>query len=331
MKLSTDQLHRQTSLLPVYFISGDEVLLVEEAGDFLRALARKNGFDERQVFHVDAKFDWSLLAEISRAMSLFSDKEIIELRIPSGKINEKGKKALLAYLENPPEDKLLIIISGKVTGTTLNTKWAKTLAKIGAIVQAWPIPMAQFPSWIQKRLGQCHLQATSDAVKFIAEQTEGNLLAAKQEIEKLQLLYGEKKITGDDVMNAVTDTARYDVFHLVDQVLLGKKKQSLRILNTLKNEGIEPTIILWALTREIRSLITMAHHIKKGQSIDQSMSKQFVWEKRKPMIRTALQRNDLNRLENALNQAANIDKIIKGQQKGNRWDEFETLIIHCSP
>lgn len=327
MKISTEQLSSQLNpLLPAYLISGDEILLVEEACDLIRESAKKNGFDERKIFHVDAKFDWSQLIEASCVMSLFSEKEIIELRIPSGKINEAGKKALEHYLEKTYDDKILLIITGKLAGTTLNTKWAKQLDKIGAIAQAWPVPANQFPAWIKNRLKNKGLTATPEAVQFISDQTEGNLLAAKQEVEKLYLLYGEKKLSIDDVMNAVADTARYDVFQLMDQFLLGNQKQSLRILNTLKNEGVEPTIILWAFAREIRSLITMANQLK-NLTVDAVMSKQFVWEKRKPMIRAALKRNTLSGLEGLLNQSAHIDRMIKGLMTGNVWDEFERMIV----
>ena len=327
MKISQEQLSENinNSLMPVYLISGDEPLLVEETIQQIRQAAKTQQFTEREIWHADAKFDWNNLLASSNSLSLFAEKILIEIRLSSNKLPDAGKKAVLAYLENPPENKTLIIISGKLDGTTQNTKWVKAIIAQGIFLPIWPISAQQLPYWIQKRLQINKMSADKPAISLLAEKTEGNLLATKQEIEKLQLLYGEKHISTEEMIAAISDNAHYDVFSLADSALQGNTKRALKILSGLKGEGGEPILILWALTREIRNLITMSKQLESTNNIDTVLQKNFVWDKRKPIIRSALMRLKSKHLLNLLKRTGQLDRNIKGLAPGNIWDGLNQL------
>jgi len=220
MKLAPAQLakHLQGSLAPVYVISGDDPLLCQEAADAIRSAARQQGFDERQVFSADANFDWGTLLQAGASMSLFAEKRLLELRLPSGKPGDKGAAALIEYCSRPAEDTLLLISLPKLDGSAQKTKWGKALVEgqDTQFIQIWPVDAAQLPQWIRQRLSQAGLSAQQDAVELIAARVEGNLLAAAQEIEKLKLMAEGGQITVETVQAAVADSARFDVFGLVD-------------------------------------------------------------------------------------------------------------------
>ena len=233
MKLSPAQLgkHLQGTLAPIYVVCGDEHLLCQEACDAIRAATRAQGFSERQVFHVETGFDWGQLIEAGASLSLFAEKRLIELRIPNGKPGDKGAAALLDYLARPAEDTVLLISLPKLDGSTQKTKWAKALidGKDVQFLQIWPVDAAQLPQWIRQRLAQAGLSADQEAVELIAARVEGNLLAAAQEIEKLKLLADAGQISADTVQAAVADSARYDVFGLIDAALHGQAAHALHV------------------------------------------------------------------------------------------------------
>jgi DNA polymerase III subunit delta len=329
MKLTVDKLSQQLnkSLAPIYIVSGDETLLVEETSQLIQDAAIKKGFTEREIYYITPQFDWNQLLATANNLSLFAEQSLIELRIPTGKVNDAGKKALKEYAGNPPANKILLIISGKLETSTQNTKWFKTIEQAGIFAPIWPITTAQLPYWLKDRLNKEGLTATPDALQFLTERTDGNLLAARQEIEKLSLLYDKKQLTLDEIINAISDSARYNIFVLADTILGGNAKRALSILAHLKAEGTEPTIILWALTREIRTLVNMAEIAKQGLPIDQILAQQKVWEKRKPFYRLALKRSNLNKLLKLLKNAGVVDRIIKGVEPDNVWDKLNQLTL----
>jgi len=266
----------------------------------------------------------------ANSFSLFGDKTLLELRIPNDKINEAGKKTLLEYAENPPKNKLLLIITKKLSGPTQNTKWYKTIEKSGIVVQAWPINYQQLPEWITQRLHQQGITAEPSAIRFLAENTEGNLLAVKQAIEKIVLLYDKKQLSLQEVVAAISDNSRYDIFSLVDAALGGDTKRTTRILNGLKEEGVEPILILWGLAREIRNLSIMTFQLHLGESLREVLYKNHVWEKRQPLVRLGLKRHNQKSLLKMLQLAAKIDRLIKGAAPGNVWDGLLSLSIKLS-
>ena len=336
MKLSPAQLgkHLQGSLAPVYVVSGDEHLLCQEACDAIRAACRQQAFSERQVLSVESGFDWGQLLEAGANLSLFAERRLLELRIPSGKPGDKGAAALLHYLARPAEDTVLLISLPKLDGSTQKTKWAKALidGKDVQFLQVWPVDAAQLPQWIRQRLSQAGLAADQEAVELIAARVEGNLLAAAQEIEKLKLLAEDGRVTADTVQAAVADSARYDVFGLIDAVLQGHPEHSLRMLEGLRGEGIEAPVILWALARELRLLANIAQQYAQGVPLERAFSQARppVWDKRRPLVSKALQRHDVAGWQRLLMAAQLIDEQIKGQAEGDPWIGLSNLCLQLS-
>ncbi len=329
MKLKPEQLkqHLSSGLAPLYLVGGDEPLLIQEACDAIRAAARREGFSERELFTVEPGFDWGTLHEAGAAMSLFSERKLIELRLPSGKPGDKGGKALVAYADQPAPDNLLLIQAGKIEASSRNTKWYKALDKAGAVIQVWPLEPRQLPGWTMRRMQGCGLQPSQEAVTLLVERVEGNLLACAQEIEKLLLLYGPRVLTVEEVANSVADSARFDIYKLVDGALQGDVARTVRIVEGLQGEGVEPVLVLWALSREIRSMASMAFEMSRGSRIEPVLAKWRVWEKRKPLVRAGLQRHSVRVWQQLLRQAADVDGVIKGVRTGNRWDELLQLSL----
>jgi len=327
---------RHKGLKPLYVISGDIPLLVQEAADKVRRLARATGCSERIVLEVERGFDWQGLLQEASGLSLFAEQRLIELRWPSAKPGDAGSKVLQAYIEqqlaNCAAGDVLLIMAGKIEKQSQQSKWFKALDKIGVIVQFWPLEGGQLLAWIDRRMQMRGLQADREAVKLLAERSEGNLLACAQEIDKLQLLLGgaasgQVRIDAAAVMSAVVDSARYDVFGLVDSALLGDSVRVTRVLTGLRAEGIEPAVILWALARELRLLLDIATGVATGAPLASQLSRLRVWDKRKPLVSAAIQRLQQPVLRAMLARAARLDRVIKGRATGNVWDELLQLTL----
>jgi len=325
MKISLDKLdaHLAAGLAPVYFFSSDEPLQLGEAADAVRRAARAQGFGEREVLEVDKGFDWHSLLAAGNAMSLFAERKLIDLRIPSGKPGKEGSEALLSYLERPPEDTVLLITSGKIDRQSQQAKWFKAIEAAGIALQIWPVEAREMPQWLTARLHIRGLRPAREAVAMLAERVEGNLLAAAQEVEKLLLLYGEGELSAEQVEAAVSDSARFDVYNLVDVALLGDIPRLTRMLEGLRGEGVEPILILWALSREIRSLAQMATQLEQGQPTERVLAP--VWAKRKAAVQAGLRRHNSHRWQQMLRRAARLDRVVKGAAAGNPWDDLLQL------
>ncbi len=332
MKIRIEQLasHLERPLVPIYLIHGDEPLQAGEAADAIRAAARAQGFTERQVFHVERGFDWSELRAAGDSLSLFAEQRLLELRMPGGKPGDGGARALAEYAQAPPEATLLLIACGKLDAAQQRSKWFKALEAAGAVLAVWPVAAGQLPAWVRRRLRARGLEASEAAAALIAERVEGNLLAAAQEVEKLRLLYPAGALDEQAVAAAVGNSARYDVFTLVDAALAGDAGRTARVLYGLSGEGVEPTVVLWALSRELRSLEPMARELAAGGRVDAVLAAQRVWERRKPLLRAALARHRPGRLLRLLQYAARIDLIIKGQAAGTVWDELLQLALELA-
>ena len=248
----------------------------------------------------------------------------------SEKPGNKGGKILQEYCAKPVKDVVLIVSSAKVETASQKTKWFKAIEKAGLVVAIYPIASEQLPRWLQQRLQNNDLQTDNVGINLLAAHTEGNLLAASQEIEKLRLIYGEGKISGQEIAKAIANNARFDIFQLVDTAMLGDPAKALRILRGLRAEGTEAILTLWALTREIRSLINMATLVEQGSNIQQAIYQARVWEKRKPMVSQALQRCRLKKLLTLLKHASVVDQMIKGAIKGNPWDELDKITLRLA-
>jgi len=313
-------------LAPVYFITGDEPLQQGEVADAIRLAAKKSGYTTREVFSVEAGFEWGELALSADSMSLFADKKLIDLRMPSGKPGTEGSKALIDYCQRLPEDNLLLIIAPKITAATLKSKWCQALDQAGVIVQVWPLEGAALIQWLQRRAQKRGLQIGVDGIKALASRIEGNLLAASQEIEKLYILYGNESISKQAVENVVADSSRFDVFKLTDCMLAGRITRAIKVLNGLKAEGIAPPVIVWAVSREIRLLINIKIAVNQGQNKEMVLKNNRLWDKRKQIVSAAVSRMDIQVLQKALLLCSKADRQIKGREQGDCW---ETLLSLC--
>lgn len=333
MKLKVDQLthHLQRQgLQSIYLLFGDEPLQIMEGGDKLRSFARKQGFSERTVLSVETGFSWHELREQANSLSLFATKRLIELRLGNKSPGDAGSTALIEYAERPPRDTLLFITADKLDQAKQKSKWFTALEKNGAVIQVYPIETAKLPEWIIQRMTQVGLQASPEAVQMIAERSEGHLLACAQEIEKLVLLYPKERIEINHVLEAVADSARFEIFDWVEVVLGGDIPRCVRQLQGLQREGCEPVLILWALDREIRNLAQMAYAMANGQALEQVFGQFRVWQNRRQVINKALQRHKLLRWHAFLKHSARIDRIIKGAERGNVWDELRSLSLQVA-
>jgi DNA polymerase-3 subunit delta len=324
------QAHLKTQLMPVYVVSGGEPLLAQEAADAIRTAARAQGFAERELFHFEGSplsYDWDPLINETNALSLFSDKKILEVRIPGSKPGDKGSKALAEICAKPNPDNLLLVILSKLEKGAQNSKWMKTLEAVGAHIQVWPVDAKNMPRWIDQRLRAANINANQEAIQILANRVEGNLLAAVQEIEKLKLLAPEGAVDGTTMSSVVTDSARYNVFEFVDKILLGDAQSAARSLRGLENEGTDAIPLLWAITRELRILVKASELVASGEKSEWALKKSGVWEKRLPLFRGALKRLKPAHLRMLLRQAGAIDRGIKGMRSADVWDEMATLVL----
>ena len=327
MKLRPDQLsaNLSRSLMPVYLISGDEPLQLGEAADAVRTEARRQGFSDRVVMDQGASFDWNELAAVASEISLFAERRVIDLRLSSSKIGKEGSSAVAAYCDNPPADDLLLITCPKLEKAQTNAKWVKAIERIGALVQVWPVEPVQLPRWIEQRLRSRGLTPDREVAAILAERVEGNLLAAAQEVEKLLLLNGPGPLGVEQMLAAVADSARFDVFGLVDAALQGNIARVTRMLEGLQGEGLAPPVVLWALAREIRMLASIRYAIDQGMSGEQILAKHRIWDKRKPLVKKGLQRFPLRVWRQLLLECSRTDRIIKGQERGDPWQALTRI------
>ncbi len=328
MRIKPEQLqsHLKRGLARVYLVSGDEPLQSEECCDAIRVQAREAGYSERKIMHAGKDFAWGALAQAAQTLSLFAQRRILEVRIATGKPGDAGSAALCAYARAPAPDTILLIICPKLDAQTQKSKWFGALEQAGVTVQIWPVSPAEMPSWITRRMLAKGMQVSNEAAALLAERVEGNLLAAVQDVEKLYLLHGPTRIDLAAVTQAVADSARYDMFEFVDTALKGDAARTARMLAGLRGEGAEPVLVLWAFTKELRSLAGMAYDCQNGMSAEQALVKYRVWDKRKVPVKFALQRHKLVSWQNWLRTAARIDHTIKGQRAGDVWDE----LLHMS-
>ena len=330
MRLYPEKLtdHLQQKLLPVYLVSGDEPLLLQECCDQIRQKARAENCNEREIIEGGvSNFNWQDILHSASNMSLFADRKLIELRLPSGKPGAEGSKALCEYLDIASGDDVLLIVSGKIDKQSTNSKWYKALDKAGVTVQVWPVDAKNLPRWLHQRVRNAGMSIDDDALRLLCERMEGNLLAAVQEVEKLKLLAADSKITMQTVTEAVSDNARYNLFDMADNALKGNASVSLRMLYGLRAEGTEPPVVLWALVREIRTLYEAQLDCDSGQSAQQALSSRRVWQNRMPLMQAALTRHNTHSLSLLLEQAARADGSIKGFADGKPWDNLSRLVI----
>ena len=322
MRINTDQLAKalEKPLPNAWLVAGDEPLLTGEAADAIRARARAQGFAGRELFVTDRAFDWNDLLASSQSLSLFSERRILEVRMPTPRPGKEGGAVLAELAKDPPPDTLLLVVTTRPEGATYSTAWFKAFEKHGAVVLAWPVEIAKLPRWITERAARHGLVFDQEGATLLAERVEGNLLAAHQEIEKLALLHPRGKLGYDEVRNAVANSARYDVFQLGEAALAGDAARSLRILEGLRAEGTEAPLVLWALCRELRGIAQLRFDPNAPQGYGAQA------ERRAAQLRRAVERLAGKPLEPLFIAAANADRQVKGQTRGDPWISLTAIV-----
>ena len=322
MRTTTNELARQfeRKLASAWLVCGDEPLLVGEAADAIRARARAEGFAGRELFFVERGFDWSELLASSQSLSLFSERRIIELKMPNPRPGKEGGAVLAQLVSDPAPDTLLLLVTGRPERETYSTAWFKAFEKHGMVVQSWPVEIGQLPQWIIARAGRHGLVIDLEGAQLLAERVEGNLLAAHQEIEKLALLHAGGDVSADDVLAAVANSARYDVYQLGEAALGGDAGRSLRILDGLRAEGAEPALVLWALCRDLRSLAEARRNPGAGTGYGRQA------ERRAALLARALKRTAGQPLTPFFVDAGRIDRQVKGLRHGDPWTGLTGLV-----
>ena len=333
MQLRIDALdaHVAKPLAQLYVITSDEHLLALEAADKIRAAARRQGYTERDVLSVERSFKWGELLAANQELSLFGDKKMIELRIPTGKPGKDGGAALQSYAKNLSPDNLTLITLPKLDWATQKAAWVASLQQAAVYIDIPNVERAQLPAWISQRLAAQGQSAERASIDFIAERVEGNLLAAHQEIQKLGLLHEPGKLSYEQVQDAVLNVARYDVFKLSEAMLAGDPARLVRMLEGLKGEGEALPLVLWAVSEEIRTLLKLKAGMAQGRPLGALMKEMRIWGPRERMMEPALRRVSLPVLEKALQEAAQVDKMIKGlrakSHAGDAWDALLQLAL----
>ncbi len=333
MRLKPEQLakHLQSSALaPIYCLTGDEPLQLLEAEDALRRKAREEGVDERIVYRVERGFDWDQLAAETASLSLFSSRRLIELRLGTNKPGKAGGEALKNWAAQADGSDILIITAARLDRQTQQTRWFRDMEKAGVVIQVWPVEAARLPDWIRRRMKSMGRDMDRDAAELIAQRTEGNLLSARQELEKLCLLLDKSDIRVEDVIHHVIDSARHDVFDLIECVLSGRTARAAAMLRGMKKEGAEPLSLFGALMWEFRRVCVMAGDMAQGESPDQVFSRYHVWPRRQKALRTVLQRFNRDQLGDLLITAVNVDRVLKGGGFEEPWDALEDFLFHIA-
>ncbi|MFT2092711.1 DNA polymerase III subunit delta [Paraglaciecola sp. 2405UD69-4] len=322
-------LNQSSELKPFYLVFGEEPQQKLECIEQLRKTALSQGFDERQSLVVDSQFNWDTLLEATQTLSLFSSRQVIELELPTGKPGAEGSKVLNSLTDNINPDVLLIIHGGKIDKGTQNTKWFKALDKYGVYIPCYPLEGNALHQWINKNLLDSGFQSSPQISQLLVECCEGNLLAAKQEIEKLKLLYPAGTPSLEQVKEAVVDQSRFTVFHLVDVLLSGDARKTVKMLYRLESEGVEPTIVAWALTKEWQTLQSILFDRKLGKSINWNQYR--IWKSRQPLYQRALQRLTLDNMASLQQKLAAFDVAIKQTQVVRPYVELCHLCLMFMP
>lgn len=318
-------------LARIYTVCGDEPLLAIEAQDALRAAARGLGFSERTVLHADARFDWSQLAQAAQCQSLFSERRIVEIRLPSGRPGREGARALQDYAGAAPDDVLALLSLPKLDRQARESAWARALEQAGVWVEVNPVERAALPDWIENRLGRQRQSAPREALEFLADRVEGNLLAAHQEISKLALLYPAGTLGFEQVKDSVLDVARFDVFSLSPAMLQGDGRRLARTLSGLRAEGEALPLALWVVSDTLRSLVRLKQELAAGRPFAQAAREARIWGAKLAATEQRVAATPVATLERLLIRCGDLDRLAKGLHPRNAdsdpWIELTDIAL----
>lgn len=333
MQVSADSLEthlERKGLAGAYIVFGDEPLQSIESADLVRAAARAEGILERLLFEVESGFDWHQLLGQANELSLFAERRLLEIRLGKRKPDKPGSAALTNLLNQNDSRDIILVTAGRLDRGVQKSKWFKAIDAAGVTVQARQITSSKLDQWIMRRAKAHDITLSAPAAELIAVRAEGNLLAAAQELDKLSLLVDRGEVDVDTVLNAMVDSARFDVFGLIDAALSGDSVKAVRMLRGLREEGTEAVVIGWAFNRELRNLVHMAVDVAAGQPVQSVLNGHNVWGSRVSIVRRTLERASLARLTQLFRDSMLLDRIIKGSLLGNPWDELEMLCLELS-
>ena len=332
MKLSSNELakHLAKAIHSIYFISGVEDLLIIESLDQIRKAAISNDFTDKVAFTVSGQFNWSEVDNCFKNQSLFGGKQFVEIHIPSSKPGKKGSEAITNLIANLPEDALLVVVAGKLEKSTKQAKWVKELLKHATVIDCQKVYLSQFSSWLQNRLTAYDLGIDRDALEMFVALTEGNLIVAKQSIERLLMMEVTGRVTMEDVSQCVADGAHFVLFQLTEAAIMRKPERVHRIFERLKSEGMRPEQMLAVLYWEIKNLMDASLDIDNGLSVKQAMQKANIWQSKQKIIGPYLASQPKEKIDQLVHQACKVDNVIKGVDLGSPWEEIGLLLFMFS-
>ena len=338
MQLRLEQLEARLArgLDTLYTVHGDEPLLAQEAGDAIRAAARAAGFSERKVFTVGQHFDWSGLLGAAQALSLFADRQLIEIRIPNGKPGKDGSEALQRYCQQLSPDVLTLVTLPKLDFQQQKSAWFAALDGVGVTLQVLPVERKALPAWLAQRLARqgqrvASGEAGQQTLAFFADRVEGNLLAAHQELQKLALLYPAGELSFEQVEAAVLDVARFDVFKLGEAVLAGQVGRALRMLDGLRAEGEAEVLVHWTLAEDIRGLARVRAAVDDGKPLPLALREARVWGAKEKLYERVVPLLAGHQAQHLVQAASTVDGIVKGlrhpEWPAEPWDALRRLLL----
>jgi DNA polymerase-3 subunit delta len=325
MKLTYSQVesHLSKKLFPFYLISGIDALLKHDTLRLIRKAAKNAGFHERIKFTAETGTDWTQLYTLLHSASLFTEKRFIELDFRDTTPNKTASHILEAATAQPIENTLLLISMGKIDDKVTKSVWYHEIEQKGATIPIWPITQEQFPQWIKQRAAKYRLTFTEEACHLLAAEMEGNLMAAAQTIEKIYLLKPKAPIDTDLIQTVLTNESRFTLFEFIEHFIIGDKKRALSILQYLQEEGVEPTLILWGITRELRVVAELIQELKNGSTLESLFKKHRIFGQRQRALRKASHQLSVEACWRHLNQAMLIDQQIKGALPGHAWASLQ--------
>jgi DNA polymerase-3 subunit delta len=329
MQLRPAQLaaHLAKGLERIYVVHGDETLLALEAADQIRAAARAAGFDQREIFVADTGFKWEAFGASLRNLGLFGERRIIDLAIPAGRPGVEGARALEEYAAHPADDTVALITLPRLGAREAGSAWFEALERAGVTIAVYPVERDELPRWLAERLARQRQRVGQETLQFLADATEGNLLAAKQEVDKLGLLLPEGELEHERVLAAVADVARFDVFHLSEAWLAGDAARALRILSALESAGEGVPLILWQLGEDLHALASILGASSTGTPIAAAVRNVRAWGKRQAAMERAARRLEPGTLRGLLVRLAQLDALAKGIGQGDVWQELADVAL----
>lgn len=332
MRIYPDKLEADLarSIRPIYLLHGEEPLGIAEAGDRIRAAALQAGFSEREVLFISRDDDWEAVRQSADSMSLFADRKVVDLRLPSGKPGRKGSEVLKALVATPNEDTCFLLTLPKLDRSATASAWFKAIDKAGAHIESRAPTAVELKRWISTRLAANNLSIDVEGLDLLTSHVEGNSLAARQEIEMLTLLHSQQKIGVEEVLNLVTKSARYPLGAAADAALQGDCLRALAVVDGLRDESVPDVLVLWSLTQDIRAGTRLKQALDRGKAQSIAFREAAVWQKRQPLMQQALARHSELSWISMLARAARIDRLIKGMGKGDVWQELAALCVMLS-